>query len=247
MTRTAKMLTGLLALVWSRNRRHPVATCRDEVARDSDSQEEAGAALGGCYHDGLAYSLGYDACGVVELSGETFTNLNSGLDGGAEAALRRHRQNYDPNCDVERFIVALKPVKVIRGRRDGESYGLPPGPLAGGVLIDKMWGGHVAEGRFDVVRRAMERIRRDCERHGVDLSKSQVTISVDENPHRTKLPDIPSCSYCVSKMVGARYQVEETFSAKNACIEHARQAKASGKIVNVHPAALEFADPVAEL
>lgn len=87
-----------------------------------ENQQEV--SLGGCYHDGLAYSLGYDAHGDVELVGRTFTNFNTGLNGGAMAALLEHRRQFDPSVDVERFIVALKPVKIIMGREEGESYEL---------------------------------------------------------------------------------------------------------------------------
>lgn len=72
--------------------------------------------LGGCYHTGLAYSLGYypsDNNDEIELSGETFTNFNTGLNGGARAALLEHRKNFDPSRDLPRFIVALKPVEII--------------------------------------------------------------------------------------------------------------------------------------
>lgn len=115
---------------------------------------DACASLGGCYHDAVAYSLGYEVSpGVIELCGETFTTLDTGIDGGARAALRRHRQNYDPDRDVERLIVALKPVGVVGGRKeDGdaiEAYGLPPGPLAGNPVTAEVWGEHVASGRFD--------------------------------------------------------------------------------------------------
>lgn len=139
-----RMMTGVVAGVarWLVPTPPPVevggATASDIRAaealaamRDANAAAEAGAAeaaLGGCYHDGVAYSLGYDANGVVELDGRTFTSLNTGMDGGAAAALREHRQNFDPSRDIPRFIVALKPVRIVMGRKDGEAYGLPPGP-----------------------------------------------------------------------------------------------------------------------
>ncbi|KKN91228.1 hypothetical protein LCGC14_0220960 [marine sediment metagenome] len=70
--------------------------------------------LGSCYHTGLAYSLAYDAHGMVELSGKTFTNLDTGVDGGAMAALKEYQRNLNPDRDVPFFIVALKPVKIYR-------------------------------------------------------------------------------------------------------------------------------------
>ena len=69
--------------------------------------------LGGCYHDGVVYSLAYDANGEIELCDKTFTTLNTGIDGGAEAALLEHRKNFDPHRDVPRFIIALKPTSII--------------------------------------------------------------------------------------------------------------------------------------
>lgn len=84
--------------------------------------------LGGCYHDGVAYSLAYDANGEIELSGKTFTTLDTGIDGGAKAALLKHRKNFDVNKDIPRFIVALNPVRIIDNMKNNETYGLPPGP-----------------------------------------------------------------------------------------------------------------------
>ncbi len=162
-----------------------LAAMRD--ANMADEMFARVAALGGCYHDGVAYSLGYDANGKVELCGETFTSLDTGIDGGALAALRRHRQNYDPSRDVKCFIVALKPVRVVSGRmEDGdddaiEAYGLPPGPLAGNRPTAMVWGEHVAAGRFNVVKDAVDTVKRDCERRGIDISRSMVTVSV--TPH----------------------------------------------------------------
>lgn len=140
------MVTGWAARLLPRREQKPVArtTAADMRAaealaamRDANMEAEArteaearDASLGGCYHDGVAYSLGYDANGVVELDGKTFTSLNTGLDGGAAAALRKHRQEFNPGRDIPRFIVALRPVKVIEGRSasDTYGYGLPPGP-----------------------------------------------------------------------------------------------------------------------
>ena len=75
--------------------------------------------LGDCYHTGLAYALGYDANGEVELCGKVFTNLNTGGD-SAMKALSEHRQQFNPHRDIKRFIVALKPVKIITGLEDNE-------------------------------------------------------------------------------------------------------------------------------
>ena len=71
--------------------------------------------LGGCYHDGKAYCLGYrnGHDGEVELDAKLFTGLSKGVEGGAEAALRSHRENYDPSADIPRFIVELVAVRII--------------------------------------------------------------------------------------------------------------------------------------
>lgn len=69
--------------------------------------------LGGCYHTGLAYALGYDANGELELCSKLFTTLDSGIDGGARAALDKHRRLFCPNRDVEQFIVSLQPVEIL--------------------------------------------------------------------------------------------------------------------------------------
>jgi len=146
MMKALMMVTGWAARLLPRRERRPVARAgaadmrgaealaamRDANMR-AEAQAEAearDASLGGCYHDGVAYSLAYDANGVVELDGKTFTNLSSGLDGGVAAALRRHRQEFDPGRDIPRFIVALRPVKAIewRAASDTRGYGLPPGP-----------------------------------------------------------------------------------------------------------------------
>lgn len=183
--RMLMMLTGLGARLLKLGR-EPSKPGR-ETESDSRVAEALAAmrdTLGGCYRDGVAYSLGYRTSeGVIELCGEVFTSLDSGIDGGALAALRRHRQNFDPGRDVKRIIVALRPVRVIEPHRtDGTpSYGLEPGPLAGNPISAEVWGEHVANGRFEVVRRAVDMVKQDCERRGVDISKSTVTISV--KPH----------------------------------------------------------------
>lgn len=90
----------------------------------SGTMPEKEVTLGGCYHTGLAYALGYDVNGEVELCEKLFTNCNIGLGGGAMAALMKHRQEFDPSRDVEQFIVALKPVKIMIGREENEDYEL---------------------------------------------------------------------------------------------------------------------------
>lgn len=91
-------------------------------------QEIPSIDLNGCYHDGVAYSLGYEAGGKIELTGKTFTMLRGGFEGGAEAALLEHRKNFDIHKDIPRFIVALNPCQIISGRMSDntENYGLPP-------------------------------------------------------------------------------------------------------------------------
>lgn len=69
--------------------------------------------LGGCYHSGFAYCLGYDANGKTELCDKLFTNLDSGSGGGALAELYRYREKFDPDQDVPRFIVRLRPVRIL--------------------------------------------------------------------------------------------------------------------------------------
>jgi len=90
----------------------------------SEAMQDKEVTLGGCYHTGLTYALGYDANGEIELDSKLFTNLDTGLDGGAMEALVQHRNGFDPNRDVEKFIVALKPVKVIAR----VTYGRSPEP-----------------------------------------------------------------------------------------------------------------------
>ncbi len=82
---------------------------REEVSDTPDVQ------LGGCYHTGKAYCLGYrnDHDGEVELDTKIFTGLNGGVEGGAEAALNRHRENFDCTKDIPRFIVELSTVRII--------------------------------------------------------------------------------------------------------------------------------------
>lgn len=80
--------------------------------------------LGSCYHTGLAYALAYDANGETELCGKLFTNLESGIDGCAIAALETHRRQFNPDRDIKLFIVALKPVKIITGLEKNEDYKL---------------------------------------------------------------------------------------------------------------------------
>lgn len=80
--------------------------------------------LGDCYHSGLAYTLGYDANGKIELDTQIFTNLDNSAEGSAMTALMSHRKQFNPISDVERFIVELRPVKIILGKEDDEDYKL---------------------------------------------------------------------------------------------------------------------------
>lgn len=80
--------------------------------------------LSSCYHTGSAYALGYDVNGKVELDSNTFTTLDSGINGGVMAALMEHRRQFNPNRDVKRFIVVLKPVEIISGLEEDEDYKL---------------------------------------------------------------------------------------------------------------------------
>jgi len=68
--------------------------------------------LGGCYHDGVAYCLGYDANGAVELEGPTFTALDMGIDGGAAKALRRYTDSPPPG-GLPHFVVALRLERIV--------------------------------------------------------------------------------------------------------------------------------------
>ena len=88
----------------------------------NEPMKENELSLGGCYHNRVAYSLGYDANGYIELCGPTYTDLKSGDYGGAMTALLDHRRQFDPNRDVEQFVVALKPVEIILGREEDEDY-----------------------------------------------------------------------------------------------------------------------------
>lgn len=84
-------------------------------------------ALGDCYHNGVVYALGYHPYEdevEIELDDELFTNLDTGIGSNAMAALIDHRRKFDPNLHIKRFIVALKPIKIITGIEDDEDYGL---------------------------------------------------------------------------------------------------------------------------
>ncbi len=79
--------------------------------------------LGGCYHTGKAYCLGYrNGHGEeVELDDQLFTCLDGGIEGGAEAALKRHTKEF-PQRDVPRFIVELAAVKIIDEDTRNDDY-----------------------------------------------------------------------------------------------------------------------------
>jgi hypothetical protein len=70
--------------------------------------------LGGCYHSGRTYCLGYrNGCGEeIELDDKLFTGLHGGIEGGARAALKRHPEEF-PLRNTPRFIVELKAVRII--------------------------------------------------------------------------------------------------------------------------------------
>lgn len=97
--------------------------------------------LGGCYHTGLAYALGYEADGETELDSELFTNLDTGIGEVAMASLMEHRRQFNPHRDVKRFIVALKPVKIIYGLKEDEDYKLEDNAGCDKCGIDDRVGG----------------------------------------------------------------------------------------------------------
>lgn len=70
--------------------------------------------LGGCYHTGRAYCLGYRTSHEeIELANELFTCLEGGFKGGAKTALNECKENFDHTKDIPRFIVELAAVKII--------------------------------------------------------------------------------------------------------------------------------------
>lgn len=70
--------------------------------------------LGGCYHTGRAYCLGYRTSHEeIELDNELFTCLEGGFKGGAKTALNECKENFDHTKDIPRFIVELAAVKII--------------------------------------------------------------------------------------------------------------------------------------
>lgn len=136
MKKLVRAMTGAAAMLFHRapkDRRHCSGTGEVRLSTEVDcgcKTPETGhrpdsdvPVLGGCYHDGTAWSLGYEtAHGEVELDGKTFTSLDTGLDGGAMAALREHRRKYSSARDVPRLLVELKVVKVIT--HGGDPYKL---------------------------------------------------------------------------------------------------------------------------
>jgi len=86
--------------------------------------------LGGCYHTGKAYCLGYrNGHGEeIELDDRLFVGLNGGIEGGAKTALMRHPEEF-PQRDVPRFIVELMAVGIIdentEDKKEGEDTTMP--------------------------------------------------------------------------------------------------------------------------
>ncbi len=80
--------------------------------RQPDMCKEQDLGLGGCYHTGFTYCIGYYVNGELELHSEIFTNLKTGLGGGAMAKLRTSKDG------LSSFVVALKPVKIIVDQDD---------------------------------------------------------------------------------------------------------------------------------
>ncbi len=109
---------------WESGKRIPGPFIRQEIRKLLDEMSNE-VVLGDCYHTGLAYSLAYDAGGRIELSGKIFTNLDVDFDGGAMNALQDHRKKFVSGRDVPHFIVALKPVKIIMGKKEDRPYRLP--------------------------------------------------------------------------------------------------------------------------
>jgi len=80
--------------------------------------------MGGCYHSGVAWGIGYYAGGrCIELHDKIFTTFDSGINGGVAAELRKMRENHDPSRDVPKFAIALKPVRIVELDGDGEDTG----------------------------------------------------------------------------------------------------------------------------
>jgi len=70
--------------------------------------------LGECYHDGVAYAIGYNnGFGTIELEDKIFTTFDTGIDGGVLGELNRINANFDRSRDLPKFVVALKPVHII--------------------------------------------------------------------------------------------------------------------------------------
>jgi len=71
--------------------------------------------MGGCYHNGVAWGIGYYAADqFLELHNEIFTTFDSGINGGVAAELKRLHDNFDPSRDIPKFAVALKPIRIVK-------------------------------------------------------------------------------------------------------------------------------------
>lgn len=82
--------------------------------RNKETYKTSDIKLGGCYHTGKAYCLGYRINHKeIELANKLFTCLDGGVEGGAQAALHQHRENFDHTADIPNFIVELEVVKII--------------------------------------------------------------------------------------------------------------------------------------
>ena len=109
----------------------------DSVVEINSSETEEGVRLGGCYHDGVAYTTGYRTGhgDDIELDDQLFTTFDTGINGGVAGELNHLRASFDPAKDVPRFAVALKPVKIIENNNDQEA-GCEISPLCEKSLED---------------------------------------------------------------------------------------------------------------
>lgn len=185
--------------------------------------------LGGCYHSGCAWGIGYYAHGkTIELLDNIFTTFNSGFNGGVVAELKKIHAKFNPLRDVPKFAVALKPVRIVK--LDDEEV------WTDNARCDKCGCCDRADGKLCRVEKDL-RYCDDCLRYGINPETRDCWDYDDEDDRYDSAISIidddccPGCGnyqYCDCDEFDVEF-VADTFRSMNA-FARARWLKTRGEL-----------------
>jgi len=182
---------------------------------ENTNPSEEGIQLGGCYHSGVAWGIGYNIGGdKIELHNKIFTTFDSGINGGVAAELKKLRENFDPSRDIPKFAVALKPVRIVEPDDDGEDTDNAGCDQCG--CCDRVDGETWCEDCLDTYCPECEQPWEDC------------TCNEDDGDDDDYCPGCDNYQYCDCDELDEEF-VADTFSPMNA-FARARWLKACGEL-----------------